>query len=346
MKKRNKKTLLAISAGLVLSASALNSQALASTLSKIQGVIASDVTVTKNNQLVSLGVDDLTGKAYHPIIINDRTYLPVKAVSEIVGLQVGWDHFNRQVKIIDNGSEELNHYIKLDAANKVKIFELEKKIEELEKKEDKKEDDLKDLEDKLRKNYRNYKGIDYSFKVSGDKDKLKVTVDFSSRDRYEWDRMSESQIEGLAKDIIYDITRDFKKAEIRGYIEEDRSSKTLVEFGVDSRDREYVDILDHKGSSSNVSDKLYDVEKKLDKDLGRFEAGSKRIDFKFKAKDKSSKLVLIEVDVYEKDWDYLAKSEIKDFYYDIEDIVNKYFDRVDVEIEVKDGKRILDDYRS
>lgn len=80
-----------------------------------------DIKVTLNGDRLDLR--DANGKAVDPFIIDGTTYLPVRAVSESLGLDVGWDHNTKTVILSGNVSESpdikylLAYYMSMENAS-------------------------------------------------------------------------------------------------------------------------------------------------------------------------------------------------------------------------------------
>ncbi len=59
--------------------------------------VVSDVIIELNGQKLTL--TDANGNEVKPLIVNGTTYLPVRAIGENLGLEVGWDGETRTVKL-------------------------------------------------------------------------------------------------------------------------------------------------------------------------------------------------------------------------------------------------------
>ena len=65
--------------------------------------------MTKDDDVITMGIDNKTGTKnginftmdVPPKIINDRTFIPVRAVTEAIGCYVGWDNATRTVSITE-----------------------------------------------------------------------------------------------------------------------------------------------------------------------------------------------------------------------------------------------------
>ena len=86
---------------LVLVAALLSVSVLAAT-----GVVDAKLTY-RNIKLVLDGREitptDAAGKSTEPFILNDSTYLPVRAIAEALGLDVKWDDETSTVSIVSDG---------------------------------------------------------------------------------------------------------------------------------------------------------------------------------------------------------------------------------------------------
>ena len=57
---------------------------------------------------------DATGKVVEPFIIDGTTYLPVRAISEALGLKVQWDEAKSTVKLLDIPKVEAKEYVSVE----------------------------------------------------------------------------------------------------------------------------------------------------------------------------------------------------------------------------------------
>lgn len=92
------------------------------------------ITMYRNSQQVQLGV--------HPIIMDGTTYVPVRAMAQLMGMNITWDNASRSIFISDNSQANMAYYAQLVAANEAQMKELKSQIEKLEK-------EKKDLQTKL-----------------------------------------------------------------------------------------------------------------------------------------------------------------------------------------------------
>ena len=97
MKKKFTATAMALAITLSLGVGALA----AGGSQTISALLNRDITITYNGQAQSF--KDVNGNAVYPITYNGTTYLPVRGVSDLVGLPVQWDGATNTVRL---GSEE------------------------------------------------------------------------------------------------------------------------------------------------------------------------------------------------------------------------------------------------
>lgn len=134
MKQSKFKTLGIVLSGILLFSTGIQASSM---ISKVNATLDKSMSMTWNNQQFKPTERD--GSVVHPILYNDRTYLPVKFIAEKAGIQVEWDSKTKTVGLtqyerpIVNTSPKVDTYEKKynDAINTNK--ELEKKIERLER---------------------------------------------------------------------------------------------------------------------------------------------------------------------------------------------------------------------
>lgn len=99
MKKLSK---ILISLTLIL---ALSTSLSASTLTRdVKGKENKEIKITYDGQPITL--KDGNGKVIYPVIINGSTYLPVRAVTEMVGCDISWEGTTKTIHIVSNGAKE------------------------------------------------------------------------------------------------------------------------------------------------------------------------------------------------------------------------------------------------
>ncbi|MBQ7565870.1 MAG: copper amine oxidase N-terminal domain-containing protein [Oscillospiraceae bacterium] len=88
--------------------------AIASTGSKKAELFYRDIKLTLNGQSVT--PKDANGNVVEPFIIDGTTYLPVRAVSDALGLNVEWDSATSTVKLTEKGYADASKYSRTNPA--------------------------------------------------------------------------------------------------------------------------------------------------------------------------------------------------------------------------------------
>ena len=172
-----------------------------------------------------------------PFIINDRTYVPLRMIMELVGSGVTWDAANYRVMLTGGASD--SELIAKDA----EIAALKKELEKL-KEEDSKVD-LGKIEDDLLKTFR-YAGEDYfdddyidvSLSLNGDKKEVAYTIKLKFGKKSSYAKLSETRtrdIESFLDDVEDELTAalkktDYKGASITGKLVDGSDSKMTVKY--------------------------------------------------------------------------------------------------------------------
>ena len=296
-----------------------------------------NITIYRNNELVELELEE---DMYEPFIVNGRTYVPLRAVSNIFDKEIIWDGANYRIYINDKPgqvpAENVDQYISLIIEKQNTINELNAKIAELEKeiqslKSQSKSVSLGDLEREL--NRRLYKSIRFDIDLAGNKDHINVGIYVDLDDYWkEWESLKEYEIEDYIEDIVDYILGYYKDADIRGFIEDNSTGDILVYFYINTRGRL---VIEHD-STGPSSDELKKIEDRLN---SRYEE-YKGVYFEISLSRDGDDVV---VEVYSGSWDYLTKSEKSELLRGIYSQIKKKFSKATVYGKVYDkakGKTI------
>ena len=312
----------------------------------------------RNVKIFANGKPVKIDKAYEPFITNingnPTTFVPLRALSEMLGKEVKWTQKDYRIDINDKETlvdpvEHANLQIQLALKeNEIKdlkkqVSDLEAKLKEAEKKQDQK-GNLIDLEKYLNKEYGYYDKMYFDIRLSeykGDID-VKIIIDLD-QDYSRWNSWDKSDIEYYVEKIVKEIRYDFKDAKISGIIEDNnRTRDKLVDFYTDSRGRVVVDT---KGSSSGYIRDIRDVKDIWDMaDYLNYEHGTyNKVKFEiFLSQGKNGIEVIL--DVNERDWNDLKYTEQDEYLIKLWTDINYVFSKDYVGIKVYDGFKKLDGF--
>lgn len=244
---------LALSAVFILSAFAFGAVA-----TKDIKVHYRNIKIKVNGKVIDVGSDE-------PFIYNDRTYVPIRFVSEALDKVVEWDNSQNTVIINDKSPSEISQQLAAKDAEiqrltyqssllQGKIIELQKTIDELEaekkKVEDKKKNAADYLEDYLYDEYSEWRDIEFDYSVKESKGDFIVTIKFDRRDfKSEWSKVTETRITNWLEDIYDFIEDEFPDYGFEGSIYDTYAKEDLVTF---------------EESKGKIKVKFYDVDDDYD----------------------------------------------------------------------------------
>ena len=310
----------------------------------------------RNVKIYHNGKEIKIDKAYEPFIVHVNgdpkkaiTFVPLRALGEILGKEVKWTQKDYRVDINDKEEqvdqaefsklqiELISKNIEIDNLKK-QVADLETKLKEAEKKQDQKKN-LSDLEKELNKKYGYYERMDFDIRLTeykGDID-VNIVVDLD-RDYSRWNSLRDRDIEYYIEDIVKEIRYDFKDAKIYGEIEDKRTRDKLVDFYTDNRDRV---VISSKGSSSGYIRDIKDMEDYLNDRSSTYEGARFRI---YLNENKNKDTIEIVLDVYKKDWDSLGIKGQDDYLEKLYYEINREFPKMYVEGTVFDGSQKLNSF--
>jgi len=303
----------------------------ASVLKKTVDAWYRDIKIVANGTQVQMPLE--------PFIMNDSTYVPVRAISEILGKNVAWDGATSSITITDKPGSNvavLNNTILQQNAEitrlKAEIADLKEQLDDAKSSSD----DLNDLEDELNDDYSDFENIEFDIGLDGDEDDIQVEISFDGGEYLdEWDTLSNSEIEDYLQDIVDDILDEFDGADIDGFIEDSDSNKTMVEFTVDSKGNVSTDSSDFDSDLENFEDDLND---NYSNNFDGFEISISL------SGDEDNIKFYVEVD--SNDWETLSNNAIGDFMDAVYDDISDEFDDATVKGYVYDGSVRLGTYTS
>ena len=164
---------------------------------------------------------------------NSRSYVPVRAIAELMGLKIEYDDSTHTAEIIDPKAKQYKEEL---AKKDKKIAELEKEIKKL-KGDVVEEGDLDALEKKLNKEYGTYGDgfdyVDFDIKLKKGTKRIDVTLTMDLKDyreRNTWNKIYNKYRKDLAKDITDTIASEFKNVDIYGSVYDEDNRKYVMEF--------------------------------------------------------------------------------------------------------------------
>src|SRR5690554_3455818 len=200
---------------------------------------------------------DANGVVVEPFIYNGTTYVPIRGISQMLGYDVSFDQNNYRIDIKGDAT---------DSALQYQLYLKDARIAELEAQLANKSGDLSVIEKDLLKEFGSIgKVYVEDITLKGDKDDIEVGIFVDLYyDQDDWDDLRDRDIENYLQDIVDELLKEFKDADITGYIEDEDSKKELVEFSIDKND----DVVLGKSSSGSIS-KISDLQADLNKEFNR-----------------------------------------------------------------------------
>jgi hypothetical protein len=169
--------------------------------------------------------------------VDGRAYAPVRAMADLLGVDIDYDNNTHTVKITD--SKEESYKLELEKKNK-EIEELKKEVKKLEeaKKDSVKDDtinatDLKTLQTSLNRKYGEYEKIEFEVVLKENKNEISIDINTdlrSTKDEQNWLRMKYSDKKYLMEDVVSEVRKAFPNTDVTGSIYDSSSRKNLYTF--------------------------------------------------------------------------------------------------------------------
>lgn len=269
------------------------------------------------------------------------SYAPVRAIADIVGVEVRWDPTTFTAYL--TGNDTTNNSFLQSEVNRLRGENEALKAKVNSGNYSDSDKSISDIEKQLKKDYEDYEKVRFDIRLTGNNRRadLEVKTDLgSSKNKDKWDDLSDRDIERFIEKMVDDIQRDYKDCDVRGFIRDSDTRDDLYTFSKDGTRR--IEITQEKNSS------LKDVEKALDKKHSDGLKGIKNVEFKVKNERKSEYTVTVEVNYskYEDEWNKISDSNIESFMDDVQRTTSKELDdrKAEIDVEVKDGRTTLATY--
>ncbi|SKC84827.1 copper amine oxidase N-terminal domain-containing protein [Maledivibacter halophilus] len=294
------------------------------------------ITAYFNNIKVKLN-GNLLNFSKEPFIYEGTVYIPLRDVSENLGLEVVWDGNTNTVYLANNiygyGSTPRYGYNNPYVLNKDK------------EKEEEEEDIIKELEDMLNDDYEEYtegkKDLEFEYSLDEKSRYIKVEMEGKNfeKDSSHWEDRDEDEFEDFIEDIIEEICDEIDDMDVKVDVE-DEDGKSVGKYEYDeSKDK--FEVTFQYGSDGDIDD----LEEELNDDYDEYTKGDDGdLEFKYSLKEKSD---YIDVEMKGKnfkrdssEWENRDEDKFKDFIEDIAEKICDEIDDMDVKffIDDKDGK--------
>ena len=318
--KRNYKKLAVLVAVLMITLSIASTGFAADTVANLKAYYR-NIKMYRNGTQVQISAE--------PFIVDGTTYLPVRAISELLDKDVTWNQATYSIGINDKaGTADVNALLQQVVTQQQTILQLQAKVKSLETQVATKVMDIDDMEEYLNDEYGYSNKIQYDIDLSGTKDKMQVRIyvdlyDYSTK----WSALTSTQKKTYLQNIVDDILEEYEDATITGFIEDTDEDVKLLSFTVSTKGIVTV------GGTTSGSTTLSSLEDYLNDEFGRYNS----VDFEYELSgDKYEIDLAIYVD--EDDWEDFSTTAKKTFLKKIGQEINYDFPNADVYGEV------LDDY--
>ncbi|NLY46416.1 MAG: hypothetical protein GX053_10600 [Tissierella sp.] len=303
-----------------------------------ESIYTKQLTATFGRIRFNVGGKDVTqqieSKYGTPAFVTDdgRSYVPVRAIADLMGLDVDYDNNTHTVKLTDLKSEKYEKDLK---AKDAEISKLKKEIADL-KQNVVEETSLETLEKKLNKDFGTYKNVDFniSLKETSSSIDVSVTVDLrTSAQQSNWNKLTNNDKKYYVEDLVGDITTEFKNIKITGSIYNNNTKRDLLTFNKNKGSSTVT--ISYKGTSSGrdsyyYDDILYDAEDHLDYYFSRIAYVTN-----INIREGSNGQIYGTIDIEEDRYYIPSDGEIENAFYDAEkDLIRDYGSGVYLDIEL------------
>lgn len=258
---------------------------------------------------------------------NDRAYIPLRGVANALGINVEWDPVTWTAILTDSDSSSsvLEYKVMMQ---EIEIERLNEEIKYLRLNSGSEDTSsnisLRKLEDELIRNYGTFERLDFDIYLKGDSRDIDIQIETDlnrGRDRDRWDDLRDRDIERFIEDIVHDVQREYRNANVYGYIRDIDDRRDLWTFDKASNGRIYFDERD-RGSRS-----LSSIERTLDDDYYDYFSRI-RLDFELKWRGDD-----IEFNIYTNEsknyshWESISDRRIENLMKDVRSDIEREFKR-------------------
>lgn len=221
-----------------------------------QSTYAAQVTkpiqaVFNNIKIIYNGTEVPSDAKTEPFLLDGVTYIPLKLAGTALDKKVQWDGTNKRVVITDNGvpidqstvtalnnqittlTQELNTAKAANTTKDATIAQLQKDNQALKDEASKNSSDtLKDLQKQLNKDYSDSYNTNSDITLDGNKSDITVTIEMT---KTRWEDLSSSRQESYLEDIVDDILKEYKDADVEGTVKNSSNRDKLATFTSNSK---------------------------------------------------------------------------------------------------------------
>ncbi|URJ49750.1 stalk domain-containing protein [Paenibacillus polymyxa] len=283
-----------------------------------QSTYAAQVTkpiqaVYNNIKIIYNGTEVPADAKTEPFLLDGVTYIPLKLAGTALDKKVTWDGTNKRVVIADNGvpidqstvtalnnqittlTQELNTAKAANTTKDATIAQLQKDNQTLKDEASKNSSSsLKDLQKKLNDDHSDAYSTNSDITLDGNKSDMTVTIEMT---KSRWDDLSDSRKESYLEDIVEDILKEYKDADIEGTVKNSSNRDKLATFSTNSRGdvtiKKVASSLDTSTIQRNLSDRY-----------GTYNG----VGFDFTIRGDSSEAI-VEVYVNSDDWNKMSNNQ-------------------------------------
>ncbi|MGZ0038776.1 stalk domain-containing protein [Paenibacillus ottowii] len=283
-----------------------------------QSTYAAQVTkpiqaVYNNIKIIYNGTEVPADAKTEPFLLDGVTYIPLKLAGTALDKKVTWDGTNKRVVIADNGvpidqstvtalnnqistlTQELNTAKAANTTKDATIAQLQKDNQTLKDEASKNSSSsLKDLQKQLNKDYSDSYNTNSDITLDGNKSDIDVTIEMT---KSRWDDLSDSRKESYLEDIVKDILKEYKDADIDGTVKNSSNRDKLATFSTNSRGDVTIKKIASSLDTSTIQRNLYDR-------YGTYNG----VGFDFTVRGDSSEAI-VEVYVNSDDWNKLSSNQ-------------------------------------
>lgn len=231
--------------------------------------------IYNNIKIIYNGTEVPSDAKTEPFLLDGVTYIPLKLAGTALDKKVQWDGTNKRVVITDNGvpidqstvtalnnqittlTQELNTAKAANTTKDATIAQLQKDNQALKDTASKNSSDtLKDLQKQLNKDYSDSYNTNSDIKLDGNKSDITVTIEMT---KTRWEDLSSSRQKSYLEDIVDDILKEYKDADVEGTVKNSSNRDKLATFTTNSKGdvtiKKIASSLDSSTIQRNLSDR-------------------------------------------------------------------------------------------